>query len=132
MPSPLLAYAPLVISIVVGLNMLWTEIVRGRNLRRQAGVVDQTTLEGKHIDDSIAWRKDILDENKSLRTDLAIANKLIAELSLAHALAIRSVSDKTDIALNAIMAASATATGNNEILEKLLVICQPPRPVVIL
>ena len=118
MTSPLLAYAPLVISIVVGLNMLWTEIMRGRNLRRQAGVIDQTTLEGKHIDDSIAWRKDILDENKTLRTDLSGANRLIAELSITHAASIRIVSERVESAISAISAASTTANRNNEILEK--------------
>lgn len=119
MASPILAYTPLLISIVVGLNMLWTEIVRGKNTRRQAGTVDQTTLEGKHIDDSIAWRKDILDENKTLRTDLSAANKLIAELTFTHATLIHSVSDKIDSGLNVIfLSAEAAAKATTEAVLK--------------
>lgn len=120
MPNGTLNYLPLIISCVIGLNMLWTEIMRGKNSRRQAGTLDQTTLEGKHIDDSIAWRKDILDENKTLRTDLSAANKLIAELSITHATLIRTILDKSEEIVGSTKLATELVKRNNDILEKWL------------
>ena len=90
-PPTLSGYWPYIVSALIGLQMLWTEIMRGKNSRLQSKTIDQTAMSGKQIDDSIAWRKDILEADKSLRTDLGNAYKLIGEINGGQTVKINTV-----------------------------------------
>jgi hypothetical protein len=114
MSHQFLTYCPLVVSFLAGFSLLWTEIMRGKNGRLQSRLVDQTTIEGKHIDDSIQWRKDLLDENKSLRTDLAMANKLISDLNIGHMGQVREALDRIGDTVDRLDMCIHRFTKNNE------------------
>lgn len=94
MEIPHSGWIPIVLSVILGLQMVWAEFLRGRNTAKQAKTDGQNALTSKQIDNEIEWRNDILEADKTLRADLAAAYKLIADINTSQAMQINTLVDK--------------------------------------
>lgn len=110
MPTPIGSNnLALIVSAVVGLAMLWSKFAEIAVNKKNKAEIDRTTIQSKEIDDDIAYRKDLVDENKTLRAELRQANTSFTD-------AVSKILPKLE---EIIVSLGKRAEEHNKILEKL-------------